>query len=191
MANHDSFYDLLLKSFRDMLRNVDTIKPGVVTARRGNLINARILTTTRYASGKVEEQSEVFNVPLFTYSAKRGDAAITVPVSVGDNIVVVFSDRDLPNLSESGGTSPLQSTEVETHRYAPLLAFPSPIIPNEVEIPENEVRIEYGSSMISITEDSIDIVSPNITLNGVNWNHGHAYTDDGTPMVTGPQQPLS
>lgn len=157
---------------KDSLREVATIKPAVVTAVKGQFINARPLTKTRYRKGPQEYAPEVFDVPLMVYSG--GGATISVPVKAGDMVILLFSDRDtgdLMNSSISASSDGFDANFVDPLKYYPLVAIPCfYTIPDAVSVDPTKITVINGGSQITVDKDGdIEVTSAaavNITATG-------------------------
>lgn len=209
--------DIMNLVITDFMRNIHTCKPAVVTAVSGTRVDCQILTKTRFSNDEEIEQSEIFGVPFLVISGKKGTAKITFPVSVGDNVLVLFSDRNFGELLESDGQSAVSGFSKGTHNYDPILALPCFFTsPNEIENDTENVVIANGSTTVVIAPDgNVTITAPTVAIEGdmtVSGNlevggdidadgevtagntplttHTHNYTDDGSPVTTqGPNPP--
>ena len=161
--NVDNFPELLSKFTRNYLRQVHTIKPAIVTKvnHSKNTLDAKILTNTKYGSGVNMPQPDVRNVPFFILSASKGNAKITMPLTPGDNVLILFSDRDYGNLLKTGGSTPVDSKDLKTHEYDPILALPCfYTTPNATEVDSSNIVISNGASSITIAPDgNIDVLT--------------------------------
>lgn len=162
-------YQAQKQLIKDALREVATIKPAVVTSVKGQFINARPLTKTRYRKGDQEYAPEVFSVPLMVYSG--GGAVISVPVKAGDMVILLFSDRDTGDLMDTSintSSDGFDANFVDPLKYYPLVAIPCFYsIPDAVSVDSKKITIINGSSKIEVDKDGdIEIESAsNITVN--------------------------
>lgn len=157
-----SQYQAQKQLIKDALREVATIKPAVVTSVKGQFINARPLTKTKYRKGPQEYAPEVFNVPLMVYSG--GGAYISVPVKAGDMVILLFSDRDTGGLMETSinvSSDGFDANFVDPLRYYPLVAIPCfYTAPDAVSVDPSKITIINGSSRITVDQDGdVDIES--------------------------------
>ena len=157
-------YDVLVNLFIDMMRHVHTIKPAVVKSvdLEKNKLSARILTATKYQDGHIQNFTDVEDVPFFILAGDAGNARITIPPSVGDNVVILFSDRDYGSLLESDGQSTQNPSEIKTHEFYPLIALPDFFTSSTAKkIEADKIVIENGVTSIKIDSiGNIEITAP-------------------------------
>lgn len=180
MANSFQQKDALDLWLRDYLRQVDTFKPAIVTAVKGNRLDARILTKTAYQDKQLE-QPDVMDVPYMIYSANRGAAAITIPLKVNDLVMVAFSDRDVGDMFDAtadrldeisgrgdGQTLAFESDDVYTHRYNAVFAMPSwYTAPIETPVdPDNIVIRNQGTQVVITPEGQVNITADTVSMSG-------------------------
>lgn len=168
MATEFGMWDYMRFFVADYLQDVHTIKPGVVIAVNGNTIDCSILTKTRFNSDTEEEQPDVFGVPFLVISGNRGNAKITMPIQPGDNVLILFSDRNVGELLDSDGQQPVTSYSSLTHNYDPILALPCFFTsPNEIENDTENVVIANGSTTVVIAPDgNVTITAPTVAIEG-------------------------
>ena len=137
-------------------------------------------------------------------SAGAGNSRITLPVKIGDHVVVLMSDRSYSNLiSETLGTVPVDCDEFKTHDLFPILAIPCFFTAKTAKpIDPNNIVIENGSTEISIEPNGkvvVNALNTEITGNlditailkagGINMNtHTHpiVWTDPAGSGTSGP-----
>lgn len=186
----NSYPESLNKFMRDKLRNVHTVKPCVVTKVTGNRVSVKPLTSTKYHDGSQFDLPILDDVPLMIYSANMGGARITVPITVGDTVIVLCSDRDTGDLMNTKVTGPraFPADEITPLELYPILAIPCfYTIPSEKPISTTDIVIENGSTKISVKPSGdIDLETTaniNATAGGdVNVDSG------GSVNVTGASQ---
>lgn len=180
------------KFLLNYMRNVHTIKPALVKKVVGNRISAAILTKTRYADDYQQPFPDVNNVPLMVYSGGLGTSRVTVPVSVGDMVLILFSDRDLGGLMLGSGKTPAEPDDIKTHEYHPVMAIPCMFsLPNEKPIEPGKIVIESGVSRVAVGLDGVvEITAPVVNITAPVTNiignivHTGEYTQNGIPMST-------
>lgn len=138
----------------EALRDVHTIKPGVVTKVSGGRVNVKPVTQTAWKDGTRIGVPELLDVPLFIYSANLGKASVTVPVKVGDPVLVLMSDRDYGDMMDQK----IRRTEYVTEDITPLGLNPIAAIPSFYTNPQ-DVPIDTDNIVIS-NEGSTITVSP-------------------------------
>lgn len=157
-------YDSLLNFMTDYCRHIHTIKPAVVTKvdLTKNTLSAKILTSTLYKDGETSNFPDVMDVPFMVMAGNKGMARITVPVTVGDNVVILFSDRELGSLPSSKGTSVQKPSEIKTHGFYPVMALPDFFTEgNARPIEPNKVVIENGVTSLKMDAlGNVEIIAP-------------------------------
>lgn len=168
MSAGKSDYDIWMFVLLNFMRTVHTIKPAVVTAVNGAKLNCRITTKTRFSAQREEiDQPDCIDIPYFLLSARRGDAVISMPIAIGDPVVVLFSDRAFGDLLETDATEPITNPSVSTHGYNPVLALPSFLTATDVlEDYSGDIAIKNGNSLVRIASDGV------ITATGSTFNFG-------------------
>lgn len=183
--NVDGIKETLDKFVRDYLRDIHTIKPARVTAvnHGQNTLSADIMTSTYHENDTNIPQPTVEDVPYFILSAGMGSAKITMPINVGDLVVILFSDRDYADYLLGSGNQVRHSTNPATHNYDPLIAFPcfftqgvstevsdtDIVIQNagtEIRVaPDGDIRMNTTAN-IQATAAAVNVISPTSTLHG-------------------------
>lgn len=166
----NTFTESMTKFIRDKLRNVHTVKPCVVTKITGNRVSVKPLTATKYHDGSQFDLPILDDVPLMIYSANMGGARITVPITVGDTVIVLCSDRDTGDMMNTKITKAqaFPADEITPLELYPILAIPCfYTIPSEKAISTTDIVIENGSTKISVKPDGdIDLeTTANINAN--------------------------
>ena len=165
-----SYYQSMVMFMRDTLRNVHTIKPCYVTKVVGNRVSVKVLTSTKFQDGSLQDMTIIDDVPLMIYSAQRGSARITVPVGVGDLVAVLCSDRDTGELLHSTPNSPraFPADEITPLELYPIMAIPQFFpAPMERPISSTDIVVENRSTKVTIKPDgNIELDTPaDITMN--------------------------
>ena len=170
-------YDSVMDFMLDYNRNVHTIKPAVVTAVNNatNTLSAKILTKTLFKDGESVEFVDVTDVPFLILSGTKGISRVTIPVSVGDNVVILFSDRDVGGLMSSSGATPQEPSELKTHTFEPILALPcfftqanaKPVDPLNIVIENGTSSVKVGSTGLVeiIAPTGMSITTPALQVN--------------------------
>ena len=160
-------YDSLLNFMTDYCRHIHTIKPAIVTKvdLNKNTLSAKILTSTLYKDGDTSNFPDVMDVPFMILSGQKGLARITVPIAAGDNVVILFSDRDLAGLMSSGGSSVQKPTQIKTQGYYPVLALPSFFTASNAKtIEPDKIVIENGVTSIKVSATGeVEVIAPTTT----------------------------
>lgn len=191
----NTFTESLNKFLRDKLRNVHTIKPAVVTKVTGNRVSVKPLTTTKYHDGTHLPLPVLDDVPLMIYSGQKGKARVTVPVGVGDLVMVLCSDRDTGDLLNSTVKSQkyFLSDEITPLELYPILAIPCFFtIPTEKELSGTDIVVENGTTKITVKPDgNIEMEAEgDVTVNAggnvdVNSEGDTNIVSEGTVNVSG------
>ena len=171
-------YESLVRFLNDYNRGVHTNKPAVVTSvdTTKNVLSAKILTKTLFKDGTEETFPDVVDVPYFILSGTKGKSRITIPIDVGDNVIIIFSDRDVGGLMSGKGSSPETPQEIRTHTYEPILAIPCffteanavPVLePDKIVIENNltSVKISPTGEVEIIAPTTTTITTPSLVVN--------------------------
>lgn len=184
--NVNGLTETLNKFVRNYLRQVHTIKPAqVVSVNHGsNTLTAKIMTDTYKENGVNIPHPDVVDVPFFILSANAGAAKITMPITPGDLVLILFSDRDYENYLLTSGSSLISSKNPATHDYNPLLALPCFYTAgSSTEVSSTDITIQNGSTTVTVAPDGavtvdspatvdinattgVNITSPLTTVNG-------------------------
>lgn len=154
--------ELFYKVIDNYMLQVTKVRPCIVTAVNyvTNTVDVQPLIKTRYTTGQ-ETFAPSYDVPLMVYSGVRGNARITVPVAVGDNVVVLYSDRDVGPMLSGDGTTASDSGFFKAHMDSPILAIPC-FFPNAVAKPidSQNIVIENNGTSITVTPDgNVNVVA--------------------------------
>lgn len=159
---------------------IRTAMPGIVTA-------VDLTRQTVSVQGAIQGQQEspdgstaAVNLPMFVdvpiVWPRAGGYAMTFPVKVGDEVLVVFGDRCIDSWWQSGGIgAPL---EPRMHDLSDAFAILAPAsqpkaqaLPN-VSSTSVQMRNESGTAYLEITDDGdINIVSPRDIKTTAGRNH--------------------
>lgn len=176
--NVNTEYQLLHRFVRERLRDIHTVKPGVVTKVNDFTVDVKPLTTTKYRDGTQLPLPTLEDVPLMINSGGMGNARITMPIKEGDPVVVLSSDRDYDNLRSSEITkdSIFPGQEINPLSLNPIMAIPCFFTePQGTPIDKDNVVVENGSTKITVkfdgnveinTEQSFDVTASQINFNG-------------------------
>lgn len=120
------------------------------------------------------------DVPFFVYSG--GGYSLTLPISKGDDCLVVFGDNCMDGWWQNGGVQ----NQVERRRHDlsdgfAIVGFKSqPNVISNYASGSAQLRNASGSAYIEITDSGINIVSGNTTIDGVNFlGHKHSGVESG------------
>lgn len=132
-----------------------------------NHLNAQPLIKTRRSDGTERTSPELFDVPIFVLSAGRGNTRITMPVKVGDTVLILYSQRSLEDFYGSDGKTIVDSKSEVTHGMYPILALPCLFTKDSaVPIDPSNLIVENGSTKVTIQPDGNVIVdAPQMTIN--------------------------
>lgn len=99
---------------------------------------------------------------------------ITYPISVGDECVLLFSDREIESWFINGDVNP--ESYPRMHDFTDAVAlFGIRSIPNMIEILTSALHLFYGTSEIQISNEGITLNANNININGTLTINGQPY----------------
>ena len=208
-SNADKGWRSALDSWFDSkILNVHTSFPAVIEAiNDNNTVDVLPLVKTKLSDGSQKLYTTIPDVRLQIYSAKKGDTFITVPISVGDNVWVFVSERDVVNVMDSDGQSAKDSTTLTTHDLSDCFCVPCfsvddnaiPIDPDnivisnkttKITIKEAEVVIETNNYKVvadsaDFEVDSFNVTSSSFTHNGTDVGATHIHSGGTIDGLTG------
>lgn len=99
-------YDVLLAFKTQLLINLNCVKVGEIVAfyPATRAADVRILFQRVMKDGTVSPYPKLVNCPVFTLQG--GGASLQMPITVGDQCIVLFSDRNLDAWIQNGGEQP-------------------------------------------------------------------------------------
>lgn len=168
-----------------------TAIPGIVTAVNWETITCTVQPAIQSTITDESGTQTPVDLPLLLdvpiVFPQGGGFLITIPIAVGDEVLVVFSSRCIDAWWQNGGPNPQPAMEARMHDLSDAFAIPGPFsqaklpagpIPSSTDI---QIRNAGGDATIGITPDGfINLYSGsviNITAPAVNIS--------GTVVVTG------
>jgi phage baseplate assembly protein gpV len=192
MALEKGLVDVLDDRIDYKLLTVFTSIPAIVTSVNydENHVNAQPLIKTKFSDGSQLASPELFHVPIFILSAGQGSARVTLPVKVGDTVLVMFSQRDHTEFYGSNGKTQVDAASEVTHSMYPILALPGLFTKASAKtLDSTNIIVENGSTKLTvapsgnITADCPNlIVNGNLTVNGDVAANGSSLTHNGTDV---------
>ncbi|MDB4311874.1 Gp138 family membrane-puncturing spike protein [bacterium] len=201
MGMESGLVDALNGLIDTRLKSVYTMLPAKVTSvdYTKNNLSAQPLITGKFADGSQLKTPELHQVPIFVLSAGGGSTRITLPVKVGDTVLILFSQRSVGVFLGSNASEPVDSPTTTTHGINPIMALPCLFTPSTAkEISSDDLVVENGSSKITVSPSGdIAVKCPKLTIEGdlevngdvatvgtltnngitVGSNHGHTHGD--------------
>lgn len=164
----------IVQSFNAEKQTV-TVKLAI---RENMVLNAKVIPT---------DVDTLVDVPILPMRA--GGFAITFPVAVGDECLVVFGDNCMDSWFQSGGVGNIQ---VDRRRhdlsdgFAILGPASNPKALQAYATSSLQIRKEDGSIFIEITPTTINIFNPSglVKINGGTVDIGDNVTIDGKAFLT-------
>lgn len=195
--NPIKFSTVLSDLVESSLMDVHTCLPAkVVSVDYGTgHLSATPLVRTRVAIGKTLDYPQLDNIPMLIMSGKAGIARITFPVSAGDIVIVLFSERDSTSVISGSGSDTVDPDQSAPLGLYPIGALPciftssggSPISPTDVELKNDKSLYTLkpdGSQKISNTSGSIELGSDG-TITQTAGGGKILMTPDGTVNING------
>lgn len=208
-----SIYERLASEYELFRKTVDTIKfeircasPAIITKFDVNkqTVCVQLVTKERIALEGVLENiklPELGDIPI--YMPRAGNFIITMPIKVGDECLVVFSDTCFDSWFQSGG---VDNEQISGRRHDLSDAIALCGIWNQKQVIDNystdsmELKTLDGQTTLRIKEGEVTIISDSIKLGDSSglkkliddrlielYNaHTHTYSPGpGTPTATG------
>ena len=186
MSRDSSLVDNLNSLINARLNTVNTQLPAKVTSvnYETNSLNAKPLIATRYSDEAQVDYPELFDIPFMILSGNSGNARITIPIQVGDTVLVEFAQRDLQGFYQSDGKTLSKSYSGTAMGMYPILAIPCLYTARSAKpISSSDIVIENGSSSITMTPNgdvtiraNVDIIGGRLTHNGINVGDDHKHS---------------
>lgn len=157
--------DILLNFNCHAIAKVESFNPDMQT------VQATIL----YPWSKLQKQSSgayetvwpqyplIVDAPVIIF--RGGDWALTFPISVGDECLILFNDRDMDNWFAGGQSAPVASGRL--HAFTDALALIGPRSSGNVLSSYDTTRavLANGETMVGVGETLIKIANATTTLN--------------------------
>ena len=147
------------------LKELHTCFPAVVTRVSGQLIDCQI-TIQRKLNNKNVNLPLLTNVPIRYLKTKN--FSISIPIEVGDHVLVIFCERNIDNwLLNAGINAPIDTRK---HHLSDAFAFPM-MYPETDTVPsfnsqDLEIKHKSGSPLIRLKNSGgVDIIG-DINLTG-------------------------
>lgn len=126
-------------------------------------------------STEVEDRQRQIKVPLCTPYVRTLGFSLTMPISAGDHVLFIFSDRGIDLWQETGEISdPPDVKNVRAHNYTDAIYILAPIpLSDPIEdyqIDSTELRNRDRSCAIQIWDDHAEVRAP--LTNSTEWTIG-------------------
>ncbi len=152
----DSLESLIRDGFEHLLTDVRVSLPGTIESvidGATRLVNVRPMLSVRYY-----ERDEVIDLPIIQrvplIEPRTSKAFIDFPISKGDPVLMVFSDRALENWIQSDGTIPGEPLDTRQHdltdAFAILGGWPEKMTGNRPgENPDDlDIQVQSGVKIL-------------------------------------------
>lgn len=171
---------VLKDAIRAALLNVNTCLPGVVTSVdvAAGKCDAKPVLRRKFASGEIVDLPVITNVPIAQLRA--GKAFVSVPVKVGDYVLLVFSQRSIDLWLTSGGS--VDPKDPRSHALSDAIAYPGVypfsdppagaladalVIKNDqstiIVKPNGEIKVE-APAKLEVVAGEVDVQCDNATV---------------------------
>lgn len=151
----DSLESLIREGFEHLMTDVRVALPGSVESivEGTRLINVRPMLSVRYY-----QRDETIDLPVIQrvplIEPRTAKAFIDFPISKGDPVLMVFSDRALENWLQSDGAIPVEPLDIRQHdltdAFAILGGWPEAMSGNRPgENPDDlDIQVESGVKIL-------------------------------------------
>lgn len=195
----DSLETLIRMGVAHLMTDFRVALPGTVErviSGATRLVDVRPMISVRYYEAEnVTDLPVIQRVPLV--EPRTASAFISLPVSKGDPVLMVFSDRALENWIKSDGAVPVEPLDTRSHdltdAFAILGGWPEAMSgnrpganPNDLDIQvESGVKILIGNGadeLLDILDQFIDLFEETMAgLFKTYQTHGHSGSGAGPP----------
>lgn len=180
--------DVFVSQKRDVMHSVNSIKVGIVQSidTANNTVSVQLvikrLALIREDGTRVfEEKPLLASCPIVEMYG--GSGLLTMPIAVGDECLVFFSDDEIDNWWNTGAVSaPTTSRIHDISDGFALVGVRS--VANLVTRLTNGARLAYASSKIDLLDGSIESES-------ADWQHTGAFQINGITTFNGQCRGLS
>ncbi len=106
---------------------------------------------------------EVINVPLIYPFAQVAGFALTLPISAGDQVLLIVADRSIDNwVDNSGVQDPHESANPRMHDLTDSLAIvgatPNPLALSDYQTAAIELRNASRETRVTLSNDAVEVV---------------------------------
>lgn len=176
--------------------------PGTVKAvsSTGRSITASPVLSKILADGRVLPSPLIYNVPFVWPRTMAGKAGLTMPIAVGDGVLLIMTDRSLESWLTNGEPVP---DDPRQYHLSDAVAIPG-LYHFGINLPQqdvNSVVLFYDKASITMKQNGVMVLhaveiqtdtnivsSADVVASGVSLkNHAHGEVESGNDM-TGPPQ---
>jgi hypothetical protein len=160
-----NFTDTLFSLKDDIFRSLNCVRVGEIQSFDGvkKTAEVQILTKRVLPNGKVQSYPLLVDCPVFTLQG--GGGAIEMPITKGDQCIILFSDRNLDAWYKNGSeAAPFDS---RTHDLSDgiVLVGLTALTSTLADYTDEELKIIYGGAKIAINNlDQITIRNQTTSL---------------------------
>lgn len=199
-ANEQSLASLLQLAQLDTLNTINCHQVGEIISFDPSNQTAEVqIKMLRPYNGELKKYPVLLDCPCIVLSG--GEGRLTFPIKAGDSCLVLFNDKDLDNWFASGNAT--QPRTPRMHNFSDAIAlvglrnkqnkitdyladgtelkYGSSTIKlenNKVTITNGTSQVEMSSGSVTITANSISVVSPTVAFSGA-VSVGGAFTVQG------------
>lgn len=156
--------NLLRVASSQATRAVNTCLPGTILSydAGSQMATVQPMYKLRQPDGTEEEMPILNAVPVIW--PRSGGASMTFPVKRGDGCLVMFNQRSIDEYKSDGKVStPLDPRAFDLSDAVAIMGFVSFGAGGGSD---SAVEIKFGSSTITVKEDSVEVEGPAITIKG-------------------------
>ncbi len=166
-VKHLSQKDLADQHFDKRARdNIHTSFPAVVTRVSGRFkVDVQPLVETMRPDGSKMPYPELFDVRVMTLSGMLGTVRISMPISVGDKVWVMVSERDVDNLMRTGRPSVITTL---THDLSDCFCIPC--FYSDIDVAALPFTDDISSLVIGNRTSTIKIKPSEISVETLDMN---------------------
>jgi phage baseplate assembly protein gpV len=181
------------------LGNLYTHIPAKITdvsmiAEGKPFVNVEPLINSKRSDGTYYEFAEALEVPLMVYSANNGLAKFTLPVKVGDNVLLCYCQRDTEDYLTKDRTTVANAEYLKVMGEYPIFAIPAgytqadypEVDPDNILIENDKIKVVMKPDGEMTTDN--DILNITHQADGTtlytNDNVAVTYNNDGTVTIT-------
>ena len=185
--------EMLRRALDHFSNNLRTAIPGIITAFdvATQTVTVQPALREKIRNADFSETWEtlpiLLDVPIVL--PRAGAYMLTLPIQVGDECLVIFSDMCIDAWFSSGGVQ----NQIEKRRhslsdaFAILGAWSQPNKIANYSTDSIQMRNETGTAIVEIKDNDVNITATTININGINFNTHTHIAPAGGGETSGPE----
>jgi hypothetical protein len=153
----------------DVLNNINCIKIGIIESFNAanqtatiKVVHKRLISTDFYENKTWQDYPILLDCPCMIFSG--GDGSLEMPITKGDECIILFNDRELDNWFESGEISSFD--DERTHALSDGIAIVGikSLVNSISGYSTDKIRLKYKGNYITISELILTLLAPTVAI---------------------------